>query len=191
MLRKIFLRWLQLATVATALSLIVYVVAQQIGRHAANDPQIQMARDAALLLEGGQTPESVLPVAHVDMSRSLAPFVIVLDDTGKVLARSATLRGAPRAVPQGVLTNVRDHGEERVTWQPEPGVRIASVIERYGGSPGGFVIAGRSLQETEERVVQFQRLILLGWALTLAGLAVVTAVTEYGVGGPDQERKRS
>jgi len=190
-LRRIFLRWFQLASLATALALLVYVVAQQIGRHSADDPQIQMARDAVSLLESGQSPDSVLPAAHVDMSRSLAPFLIVLDDRGKVLAASATLRGAPRAVPQGVLTNVRDHGEERVTWQPEPGVRIASVVGHYTGSPGGFVVAGRSLRETEERVVQFQQLILIGWALTLAGLAVVTAATEYGVGGPDRERKHS
>ena len=123
----------------------------------------------------------MLPAARIDMSRSLAPFVIVLDDGGKVVASSATLRGATRAVPEGVLTSVRAHGEERVTWQPEPDVRIASVVDRYTGSPGGFVVAGRSLQESEERVTQFQHLILLGWAVTLVGLAVLTAVTEYGV----------
>jgi hypothetical protein len=181
MLRRIFLRWLQLAGLTTALCLLLYVVAQQIQRHTANDPQIQMARDAATLLESGQTPDAVLPAERVDMSRSLAPFLIVLDDGGKVLATSATLRGAPRAVPPGVLAEVRARGEERVTWQPEPGVRIASVVDRYAGSSGGFVVAGRSLQETEERVVQFQHLILLGWALTLVGLAVVSAVTEPGL----------
>jgi len=181
MARRIILRWLQLAGLATALCLLVYVVAQQIGRHTANDPQIQMARDAAILLESGSTPESVLPAAHVDMSRSLAPFLIVLDDGGKVLAASATLRGAQRSVPDGVLTSVRDDGEERVTWQPEAGVRIASVVVGYAGSPGGFVVAGRSLQETEERVLQFQHLILLAWALILVGLAVLSSLTELAV----------
>jgi hypothetical protein len=125
------------------------------------------------------------------MSRSLAPFLIVLDDSGKVLASSATLRGATRSVPQGVLTHARASGEERVTWQPESGVRIASVVEHYGGTTGGFVVAGRSLQETEERVVQFQHLILLGWALTLVGLAVVTTIAEYGVVSLEPQRRHA
>ncbi len=39
-----------------------------------------------------------------------------------------------------------------MTWQPERRVRIATVVVRYEGRESGFVLAGRSLREVEERV---------------------------------------
>ena len=38
-------------------------------------------------------------------------------------------------------------GEDRLTWQPEPGVRSATVVVHYQGAQAGFVMAGRSLRE--------------------------------------------
>ena len=103
----------------------------------------------------------------IDIAGSLSPFLIVIDDTGIAKAASGRLRGEIRAVPSGVLDAARRGGEQRVTWQPERGVRIASVIVPYAGSSGGFVIAGRSLREIEERVEKFQRLIGFLWLVTM------------------------
>ena len=181
--RRVFLTWLPLAGLATATALTIYVVTQQVWRAAANDPQIEIARATALALDGGQSPSDVVPQRAVPMERSLATFVTVLDDSGRVLASSGRLRGEVRAMPTGVLENVRRAGEERVTWQPERGVRIATVVERYRGGSSGFVVVGRSLEEAQDRIEKFWRLIALSWTATLGGLLALVAITEWLRGG--------
>jgi hypothetical protein len=175
-------RWFPLAIMTTALCTLVYLAVQQQGRQLANDPQIQLARDAAIALAAGQPVESVLPAAPVDIAQSLAPFVMVLDDAGTVLASSGRLHGALRAVPAGVLEHVRQSGEERVTWQPEPGVRMATVVVRRVGPGGGFVVAGRSLAETEDRIQKIQTIVGLAWIVTIAALLVLVAAGESIIG---------
>ena len=172
--RRILWRSLPLAAITTGFCLLTFLVTQQIWRQMANDQQIQMARDAAVLLEAGRPADAILPPGPVvDMTRSLAPFLIVFNDAGAVVAASGRLRGKLRGVPAGVLVNVRQTGEERVTWQPERGVRIATMIVRYAGVPGGFVLAGRSLSETEERIETCQRLVGLAWLALEIGRAHV------------------
>jgi hypothetical protein len=176
--RRVLLTWLPLAGLATATALTIYVVTQQVWRAAANDPQVEIARGTALALDDGQSPSDVVPARAVAMERSLATFVTVLDDSGRVLASSGRLRGELRAMPTGVLEHVRHEGEERVTWQPERGVRIATVVERYSAGAGGFVVVGRSLEEAQDRIEKFWRLIALSWTATLVGLLALVAITE-------------
>jgi hypothetical protein len=176
LVRRIFLRWLQLSGAVTACCLLVWVAVQQVGRQDANDPQLQMARDAAAQLASGQVPvDTVVPAATVEVANSLAPFLTVLDARGSIVASSGRVHGALKSVPSGVFDHVRQTGEEEVSWQPEPGVRVAASIVSY---PGGFVLAGRSLLETERRRARMSELIALAWLGMLVGLAVLVAATE-------------
>jgi hypothetical protein len=177
-LRRILVRWIPVAGVATALCALAYFSVQQVWRQSANDPQIQIARDGARMLGNGAAVESVVPSTAVDISESLAPFVAVFDDSGTVVASSGRLHGQARTPPAGVLANVRTSGEERVTWQPEPGIRIASVTVRYSGAHSGFVLAGRSLRESERRTKQFSTLVGIAWIATLVGLLVLVAASD-------------
>jgi hypothetical protein len=177
--KSILRRWLPLAVVITAMSGLVYVAVQQALRLDANDPQIQMAEDAAEALARGGTVASVLPADQVDLARSLAPFVIVLDDAGAPLASSGQLHGQIPAVPAGVFEYVRRHGEDRITWQPEPGVRIATVVVGHTGTKPGFVLAGRSLRETEKRENLVEMLAGTAWIITLFGSLVVVVGCEF------------
>ena len=167
---------------------LTYLTAQQMWRQAANDPQIQLARDAGAALEQGAPVDAVLPSAQVDIERSLAPFLMMLDDGGKIVASSGRLRGALQTVPAGVLDQVRSSGEERVTWQPDAGVRIASVVVRISGAHPGFVVAGRSLRESEDRTRQFGGLIGLAWIVMLAGVFVLVGLSESLLGGQQSRR---
>src|SRR5438445_588354 len=88
LLPKAFLYWLPLAFCLTVLAGLVYVTVQQNFRQGANDPQIQMAEDAAAQLQGGAQAQAVVGAGKVDISRSLAPFLIVYDATGQQLASS-------------------------------------------------------------------------------------------------------
>jgi hypothetical protein len=105
-----------------------------------------MAEDATSALAGGANIESVVPSTKVDIATSLAPFLMIYDDSGNALASSATLHGMNPTFPPGILDYTRQNGEDRVTLQPEGGVRIAAVVVRYDN---GFVLAGRSLREVE------------------------------------------
>jgi len=166
---------LVLAGISTVLALALYAIPQQVLRTGANDPQIQLATDAAARIESGTVPSEAAATGDVDMARSLAPFVIVYDDEGRPVASQARLNGSIPAPPQGVFRYVREHGEERVSWQPGSGVRVAAVIERVGGAHPGFVLAGRSLREVEKREAQVRAMAGVAW-LGILGLILVGSV---------------
>ncbi len=182
MFRRIFLRWLPLAGLASALTLLIYLAVQQTGRQIANDPQIQIAREVKAALSSGQPITSVIPLGQIDLATSVSPFITAVSDDGTVVASSARLHGQLRSVPKGVLNNVRGGGEERVTWQPEPGVRLATVVTKNPGSSGGFIVVGRSLLETEDRIGRISSVLVVGWAATLVGMIILVALSESLVG---------
>lgn len=168
---------LVLAAIATGVALALYAIPQQVLRQSLNDPQIQMAGDLAAQLEQGAVPTAAIPQGQsVDMSRSLAPFVIVYDDQGHPVASQATLDGNVPVPPMGVFDYVRRHGQERVSWQPVLGsaraVRIGSVVERLGGAHPGFVLAGRNMREEEMREGQVAQMAGLTWLGMLGVIAV-------------------
>jgi hypothetical protein len=170
---------LVLAGISTVLALALYAIPQQVLRAGLNDPQIQLASDLTTRLEQGATPSEAIPAASIDMARSLAPFVIAYDDQGHPLASQAQLNGATPAPPSGVFEFVRQHGEERLSWQPirgsENGVRIAAVVQRVNGAHPGFVLAGRNMREVETRIDKVQSMAGLTW-LAMLGMILVGAV---------------
>jgi hypothetical protein len=171
-----------LAGIATGVALGLYAIPQHVLRSGANDPQIQLATDAAARLEGGAAPSEAVPTGDVDMARSLAPFVIAYDDQGRPLASQAKLNGEVPVPPSGVFDYVRQNREERVSWQPilgsTRGVRIAAVVERVGGAHPGFVLAGRSLREVELRIAQVEQMAGLTWVGMLVLIVIGTLI--YG-----------
>jgi len=171
-----------LAGISTGIALALYAIPQQVLRNGANDPQIQLATDAVAMLESGAPPSEAISAGNVDMARSLAPFIIAYDDQGKPLASQARLSGGIPVLPAGVFDYVRQHGEERVSWQPilgtTRGVRIAAVVERVGGAHPGFVLAGRSLREVEVREAQVRQMAGLTWIGMIA--LIVIGTLSYG-----------
>jgi hypothetical protein len=141
-LTTILKTWLVVVVVITLILGIVYVTAQQIARLSANDLLVQVARDTADTLSDGAEPEEVLPYEEVDIAKSLSPYIVVFDNSGKALAGSGILHGELPTLPSGVFEFARQNVENRVTWQPERGVRSATVIVHYGGDEPGFVLAG-------------------------------------------------
>ena len=178
MIRAIIRHWLPLAVVITGLCGLVYAAGQQALRLGGNDPQMQMAQDAASRLSAGEPLASVAPTRTLDVGASLAPFTIVYDEAGSVLAASGQLHEQTPSLPSGVLDSVRQHGEDRISWQPEPGTRYAAVVERVSGAQPGFVLVARSLRETERRIGVIQSLALAGGLALLAASLVAVAVVE-------------
>lgn len=176
--RSVFVHWLPLAAAIVLMAGLLYATSQAVIRQGANDPQIQMARDAAARLAKGETPAAVAAPTGLDIATTLSPFLEVFDPTGKPMASGATLHGQLPLVPTGVFDHVRQSGEEHVTWQPEPGVRQATVIVAYGGSQPGFVMAARSLLEAENRTDANLKMIALGAMLTAGAVLVVVVFAD-------------
>jgi hypothetical protein len=150
--KKALYLWLPLALFSLALPVLVYASVQQAYRLSANDPQIEMAEDAADQLKRGEEISAVFPGNRkVEVTRSLAPFSSVLGEDGKILVSSGELNGKPMSLPQGVLDYTKVHGEDRLTWQPQVGVRLATVVVHFSGVKSGYVLVGRSLREVEQR----------------------------------------
>ena len=175
-IKTIFRIWLPFVVAISAFCALGYTSVQQAYRQGANDPQIQMAEDAVATLANGGSADAVVPVNQVPVDQSLTPFLIVYDAKGIVLASSATLDGQTPDLPDGVLDSAKQMGEDRITWQPRDGVRIAAVIVPY---QNGFVLAGRSLREVESRVDQLTTFTGLAWLLALAATLAVIAFGEF------------
>ena len=165
--------WIPLAFVATVLCGFTYAGIQQVYRNSADDPQIQMAEDAAAAIAAGATPANVAGTGTVDADTSLAPFLVVYSAARKPVGGTGVLGGVPPTPPQGVFDAATATGRNRFTWQPPSGVRIATVVVPVEGGRG-WVLAGRSLREAERGVDQLGWMALSAWAVALAGsLALV------------------
>jgi hypothetical protein len=178
--RRIIGYWIPLAVVASGLCFFTYVAVQQNYRMNANDPQIEMAQNAVLALKKGQTPDSIIPGNQVDLAASLSPFMIIYDSAGKAVASSGVLNGQIPAVPMGVLTSALKSGENRVTWEPQPDVRIAAVVDSYSISGSeGYVLAGRSLKEVEARISNLTLMLTITWLCALVASLIAIIFAEY------------
>ncbi|HEY3296048.1 MAG TPA: hypothetical protein VGL38_11485 [bacterium] len=153
--------------VISALCMLVYLETQQSLRFNANDPQIQMAEDAAAAMADGRLP--ALGSEQIEISQSLSPYTIVFDNNGHVVTSNAVLDGRTPSLPPGVFEWVKLHGEDRITWQPRAGVRSALVVTAGHGPNGGFVAAGRSMREVEQRIAYAGQAAAAVWILLLIG----------------------
>ncbi len=161
--------WLPLAAVTTILTLLIYAVVQQNYRMNANDPQIQLAEDAAATLARGQDAQALVAGTPVDIASSLAPFMVVYNKDGQPIASSGLLRGSMPTPPSGVLTFAAAHSEDRVTWEPNGrgGVRVAAIVTAVNAGKGGYVLAGRSLKEVEKRVDDLGGMTFAAWVAAM------------------------
>lgn len=191
---RVFSAWFPLAVAVTLVCGLIYTGVQQTYRQGLDDPQIQMAEDGAMRLAAGGVPAELVQrgVPKVDAVQSLSPWIAVYDGSGMPLESSAVLNNAPPKPPAGVFdesgwkrgilaSNVAKTAvpENRVTWQPEPGVRIALVIVPVEGSEY-FVVAGRNMREVERRTSVFTTTLGIGWLFTLFATLVAVALTRRG-----------
>jgi len=169
-----FKLWFILMVVISLMCGIIYVTVQQIYRQGANDPQFQMAEDAANAIARRANPGSLVSDPPKEISVSLSPFLIIYDSGEKPVASGAVLIGNIPTMPSGVLKYVKEHGEDVITWKPREGIRYALVLQKTKGESFYFVVAGRSLKKTEERISMLGRQVELGWLVSIVIVFIVT-----------------
>ena len=171
--------WVPFAVTMTLVCGIIYIVAQQIYRQNANDPQVQMAENAVNAIHDGADPKSLISGHPVELSNSLSPYLIIYDGSQQPLVSDATLNGKMPVLPSGVLDFVKKNGENSITWQPRMGIRQALVIKKTQSAQLYYVVAGRSLRKVEERIRLLNDQIKLGWICSLTILFIVIWVMKH------------
>jgi len=165
--------WLPLAVTITLVCGIVYTVVQQNYRLTANDPQYQMAEDAANAISNGIDPKTLIINTPLELSNSLSSYLIIYDGLENPIASGALLNGKIPKLPSGVLAFVKKNGENMITWQPQRGIRQALVIKKSQSTNLYYVVAGRSLRKTEERIGLLMQQVAFGWICSLVILFIV------------------
>jgi hypothetical protein len=155
--------WIAALGVTTIIFGTVYVVAQQLDRSAANDAPLRLASQVVAELRSGQSG-TVAAQPHVDLSRSLATFVVVEDAQGRATSGSGYLANTLVSLPTGVLAHAAQSGRDDVTWQPTKTLRFATVTLKSGD---GFVSAGQSLAPSESRSTNFATIVGLAWLVSI------------------------
>jgi len=173
--QKLMLVWLIIMFLVTFTSSLVYLVAQQSIRLGANELPIQLAIDTSLKLENGQNP-GLISTDKLDISKSLSPFVMVFDTNKNLLSTSGMIGNLKPNYPKGVLDSVDKNGEVKVTWQPQTGLRYATVALKTNSD---YIVAGRSLSEPEKLIDTIGKLVLEAWLacaiFSIFALAIIYA----------------
>ncbi|KRE91868.1 hypothetical protein [Arthrobacter sp. Soil764] len=174
--------WCLAAVIITTLAFgSIYVTLQQIGRQSAN--MAPAAAAAARLQQAGSDP---MTGPRLELTHDSGVFLIVYGDGNSPLSSTVTLHGTIPVVPAGVLNAARASGSDTVTWQPDPGLRMAIVAKQAAGK---VVVAGQSLapfEEIDRRTLMFLAAGWLGSMLVLA--AAYSAATLMRRGTPPPAR---
>lgn len=197
-MRKMFVRalvfWLPLVVALTGVFGFSYLAVQQNYRQSLNDPQIQMAEDAAASLASDYTPANVVPrgVPLINIATDLAPWIVVYDASGTPLESTAFLDNTPPRLPAGLfkpdewvpqkMFTAPTGLETRVTWQPRPDVRQAVVLVQFQTPHGvGYVAVGRSMKTVKDRIINLTELVAIAWSVTaLASFVVIFLLLSFG-----------
>jgi hypothetical protein len=174
--------WLAAAVITTLIFGSVYVSLQQLGRRSA-DAAPAAAAAAQVQLIGSEPPGA----PRLELGPDSAVFIIVYGEDDKPTSGTVTLHGSLPVLPAGVLRAARTSGSDAVTWQPEPGLRMAVVARPAAGK---VVVAGQSLTPFENR----DRMVLLflsaGWLGSLVVLATGYAAIAFRDHPPLQSPRR-
>jgi len=173
------LNYLLLIALVTIITLIIYAAVQQTYRTNANDPQIQLAQDMAEKITQGKSVDNILKADTVDIEKSLAPFIALYDASGKPLNSTGSLNGKMPQPPAGIFEVAKKEGQHTITWQPQHGVRMALAVAFTNSTPVQFVVAGRSLKETEARVYALAKMLITGWLVCIALILSVAMLVHY------------
>ncbi|MDQ0634264.1 hypothetical protein QFZ40_002173 [Arthrobacter pascens] len=162
--------WLAAAIIVTFVFGSAYFTLQQLGRRAANDaPTAAAAAQVAVM--GFPAPSA----PRLELTPDSGVFVIVYGADNQPMSGTATLHGTLPVLPAGVLEAARRSGSDAVSWQPEPGLRIA-VVARPAGDQ--VVVAGQSLKPTEDRNWMVLIFLSAAWLGSMIVLALGYGATE-------------
>jgi len=175
----LFSPFLAASAIVTIIMLLVYAAVQQSYRSSANDPQLQIAADISERLKTGGNIERYFGDT-IDLERGLGWFAGLYESNGKTIRSSGYLDGVHPLFPKGVFEFARLNGEDVVTWQPRPGVRMATVVLHVNLPAVEYIVVGRSLREVESREHQLVLMVLISWLVSLGIIGIAFLIRFLG-----------
>lgn len=170
MMKKFILIWVISMFFITLTCSVAYLVTQQSLRLGANAVPAQLAKDTAIQLQEGQSPEASVPKNKVDASQSGDGFVMIFDKNKNLVATSGMMKTQEPTYPKGVLDYVSKKDEDRVTWQTQDGLRFATVAIK---SNQYYIVGASSLFETENLIDHISKLVMYIWLACFIGTVIV------------------
>ena len=166
--------WLIVVVAATLLIMTLYGVAQHIIRVSANFTPAELAISASNQMDAGTPIQNIVDASKpIDLAVSQSSFVQIYSPDAKPVIGTGLLNGQLAVPPAGIFEYVKSHGEERFSWEPSRGLRIAAVMRYAAGSQPGYVLAGVSLAEPEKLESSVAMLCVIGWLVTCVGILLV------------------
>jgi hypothetical protein len=158
---------------------LIYASVQQSYRTAANDPQVELARELKERLQKGESLQNKFSDTF-DLASTLSVFVETYDAAGHPTQSNALLGGRLPQLPMGLLAHAKEAGEHWVTWQPRRGIRMAmGILAINTAGPVAYLAVGRSLRLTEERVSNLSFMVIVAWVLCAAVVLFHWLVATY------------
>ena len=146
--RRAIALFLPAAVLATLACGLVYAEVQQSLRSSANDPQYQLATDAAVKLDAGASPASVVgSSAEIDLAASLAPFVIVFDRNHSIVATNASLAFTNTGLNNGTLYYYVVHAVN-ACGESADSAEVSARPASTASTQVSFAVVGNQLQMT-------------------------------------------
>ena len=175
-LKNVFTIWIIIIFLVTFTCMLTYLVTQQVIRVGANEQPAQLAAETSINLESGQDAKDAIPPKITDITKSLGTFVMIYDKDKKLIAYSGMMGKSEPVYPKGILGNLDRVGEERVTWQPQAGLRFATVALK---TDNNYIVAAQSLFEREKLVDVIGKLILAAWLACFIFSSVVMVIIYF------------
>jgi hypothetical protein len=171
------------AFLLSAMVVLASIVGDGLSRRSADRQPQSLVASMRDRIAHGANPLSLMDgppqeIANRAWLESAQPFIGLYDDTGKAIAGSATLRGRLPQPPSGIFRFTRVHGKEKVTWQPDPKIRVALTVEKLSG--GGFLLAGQSIVRTETQEIRMHMILIWVWLGMMVTVAVVHLFSRRG-----------
>jgi len=178
--------WIFVVGLLTMITLLIFGSVQYVLRMNANDPQIELAENTAQDM-AAITREAWVDQSHhmmgpdIDYRTSLSAFTMLFDEKENFMVTNAIFVDSVPTIkpPPGVFAFAKEHKEHRFTWEPIPGVRIASVMIYYRNrldQSSGYVLVGRNLREVEKRVRDLEWKVGLFWIVAI-GFTTISLFT--------------
>ncbi|AIE61275.1 hypothetical protein [Bacillus methanolicus] len=162
--KKLFFIWIITMFFITFTCALTFLVAQQSLRLGADSLPAQLAKDTAIQLQKGRNAQDSIPPQKVDASKSYDGFVMIYDKNKNLVATSGMFDTKKPAYPKGALDYVSKKGENRITWQPQNGLRFATVAIK---SNNYYIVGARSLHETEIIINKITQIVFYAWLACL------------------------
>jgi sensor histidine kinase regulating citrate/malate metabolism len=162
------------AALVTVLIGSIFVTGQHLYRSNANDPQVEISEQISEFIKQGAPADAIIDQEQaMDITNSLSAFAIVYDKDGKLVVSSGKIGEEIPTPPSSVFDSAKATGQNRFTWEPKKGTRIAAVLRKVDDEKG-FILVGRNLREIENREQALTFVIAIIWIVLLGISALLS-----------------